>query len=195
MRCCLLLLTAESLNCHCVQYLLLCQEEQARGEICSRVVGRRRSRSERECLFSGAEDYVCFSPPSCIHILLLQGRSTVSIARALCDSLFRHVCVHLFVSLSFCPFSVSLSLSLVSLSSVLCVFLFLCSSFSHKLHGLSTSASFHSPASFLCFLVVFVPLLQGPECDFDLLHLPTLLLLDRFSLLVPQFMFLGKAIE
>lgn len=52
--------------------------------------------------------------------------------------------------------------------------------FSQAAHPL-TSALFHSSTSFLCFLVVFVSLLQGLVCDFDLLWLLTLLLLDSVS--------------
>lgn len=71
-----------------------------------------------------------------------------------------YLCLLVFIS------SLSLFLSLLSLSSVyFCVFL--CQSFSSPaVHPLT---SFCGPASFFCFLVAFVPLLQGFVCDFDVL--------------------------
>lgn len=117
-----------------------------------------------------------------------QGIVRQSLSLCVCPSF----CLSLFLSL----LSVSLGLSLISLSPVFCVFLHLSLLvfFSQAAHPL-TSASFHSSVSFLCFFVVFVPLLQGPVCTFDLLCLPTLLLLDRFHFLLPHSVFLGKTIE
>lgn len=151
MRCCLLLHIGRVMELLCAVFTPV-PRGASQGEICSRVEGRRKNRSERECRHRSWGLCLLLSP-----ILLLQGRSTVSLARALWNNLF--MCVSIFLSpFLFVP-SLSLSLSLVSppLSSMN-FSVFLCWSFSHKLYALSLLLLFIVllPSSvFLWFLFLY----------------------------------------